>query len=1254
MAEVFNKRPAVSSFTAIALLLIINNVRAQAPTITYNTPTNIYTVGTAITALTPTNTGGAVPATIYGTVTTFAGSATGTAGNTNATGTAASFKTPRWITIDATGTQYVSDVGNNELREITPAAVVTLLAGSATNLSGLTNGTGTAALFNGLYGITNDGAGNLYIADFNNNEIRKVVISTAAVTLLAGSTTGAPGLANGTGTAASFNTPAGIVYDPVSNAFYITDRTNNEIRKMTTTGVVTLFAGNAAGTSGSTNATGAAASFSAPNGIAVDASGNVYVTDQNNNEIRKITPAGVVTLFAGSPTGVSGSTDGTGAAALFSTPRGICVDPSGNIYVTDSGNNTIRMITPAGVVTTIAGIAGTASFVNGVGTAATFNQSRGITLDPTTANLFIADYGNNVIREFIKTGYTISPALLPAGLSFNSATGTISGTPTAAFAAANYTVTAYNVSGSSSAVVSIACGVPVSWTAGSNTTDWATGGNWSTGATPGVNDAVNIGVSAYTNPFEPAITTANVSVGSITFGNNGSGHTLTVSSPRTLTIGDHLSVPAAVTAALTGTGAVNIAPAAIVNITGTGVLTITSPLTFTLKSDATGSASIGQVLATSIAGTGADSIRVERYITGGAGYRGYRLLSSPVYAAAITSTNIYSINYLHDHAFITGTSGATNGFDQAGNPTLYLFREDQTPLNASFTDGNFWGISNITPNSHSTDSYSVTGGAPSTTNSLVMPVGTGLMFFFRGDRTTVNPFVPGTDPVATTVIATGTLNIGQVIVHDWYTPASANLGWTNATANTAVRGFNLVGNPYASSIDWEQYNTTTPTTGIYANNVGPMIYELNPATNNYDTYQKGGAFTNHGTNTIASGQGFFVMATNSTNPQLIFNESAKSTTQNTGLNLFMATRADVASLNSTNTDRHLRLQLAENSIITDDTYIGFDPEASNQYVFNEDAPYKPGAGKVSLASISSDNVTLAINKLPFPRLVQTVIRLDVNATADGIYKLNMTEVQNIPQIFDIWLIDTYKKDSLDMRHNPGYSFNLILADTNSYGSKRFQLVIRQNQALALHLLNFTATKAVNGAQTAWKTENEQGYTNFIVERSTNGVSFGALGGFASSALGAYSYLDTNPPVAADMYRLKMVDLNGTITYSNAVTLMYTNTDNVIASNISVYPNPASSIINLYINQNNNNLSPGLSTLQILSTTPGLTSPQTTTGLQLYGIKIISSTGSVITTATSSQSTWQNNISKLIPGTYIIQVIKNADNTLVGKSTFIKL
>ncbi len=622
------------------------------------------------------------------------------------------------------------------------------------------------------------------------------------------------------------------------------------------------------------------------------------------------------------------------------------------------------------------------------------------------------------------------------------------------------------------------------------------------------------------------------------------------------------------------------------------------------------------------------------------------MISSPVYAATVASNNVYSINYLRDHVYLTGTSGTTNGFDQAGNPTLYLFREDQTPSNGTFTDGNFWGISNITPNSHSTDSYSVTGGTPTVTSSFNIPVGNGLMLFFRGNRTTVSPYNPGTAPVAATVIATGKLNIGQVIVHDWYTPASANLGWTNATANSAVSGYNLVGNPYASSIDWEQYNTATTTTGIYANNVGTTIYELNPATNNYDSYQVGGAYTNHGSRTIVSGQGFYVIAANNSSPQLIFNESAKTTTENTGLNLFMATKAEVALVTNATPDQYLRLQLAADPINIDDIYIGFNAGANTLFNLKDDAPYKAGTGVVSLASFSSDNVSLAINKLPLPKLNQTAIPLYVSARAYGSYKLNMLELKGIPQLYQVWLMDRFNKDSLDMRHNTTYAFD-IATDTNSYGSKRFQLVIRQDPALGIHLLNFTAAKSPDGAQIAWKTENEENYTNFTVERSTDGgVTFSVLGGFASSALGAYNFLDKAPVAAADMYRLKIQDLNDNISYSNVVTLMYADENSTVKSNISIYPNPAKNSLNLTISQPFNSNS-----LVLQNVKQGLAKPAANKG---YVVRIINSSGTVMQTATIAQPDWQTDVSNFLPGTYILQVINDSDSSIVGKGTFIKL
>ncbi len=691
------------------------------------------------------------------------------------------------------------------------------------------------------------------------------------------------------------------------------------------------------------------------------------------------------------------------------------------------------------------------------------------------------------------------------------------------------------------------------------------------------------------------------------------------------------------------------------NVASSGVLTMLGACScntlvtggfLTLNSDATGSASIAAIPSGPVI-TG--NVNVQRYITGGSGYRSYRLASSPVYAATVSPNNVYSINYLQNSIYLTGSGG---GFDKVGNPTIYLYREDQIPSNATFISGNFWGISAI--NNTPTYNYTVTGGGGSGTFNI--PVGDGFFFFFRGNRASAplaTETTPAyTTPVTVTMTTTGTLNQGQVIVHDWYTPASANLGYTGVGTgtNNTVRGFNLVGNPYASSIDWEQLNTTVPTAGIYGYDLSNTVYELNPLTNNYDTYQQGGTYTNHGRRTIVSGEGFFVLAASNASPQLIFNETAKTTTQSTGLNLFMATGSDIASLNNASIDQHLRLQMAMDSINTDDIYVGFKAGASTAYVNNEDAPYKTGNGKVSLSSYSTDNVRLAINRMPLPELKQTVIPLNVSARDHGSYKLNMTELQAIPEIYEVWLMDSYNKDSLDMRHNPTYAFN-ITADTNSSGSKRFQLILRQNQALAMHLLTFTAAKATNGAQVTWVTTNEQNYTNFTVERSTNGgATYNVLGGFTSSSLGNYSLLD-NAPATSDMYRLKLQDLNGTITYSNVVTLIYGNANSLPQNNISLYPNPTKSTINLTI-------SPTFSSNSLIMQSYGsginLAANTPNTSNAVYNIQIVNASGSVIKTATTAQKDWQTNVSSLLPGTYIMQVFNNTDKTLVGKGTFVKL
>jgi hypothetical protein len=706
-------------------------------------------------------------------------------------------------------------------------------------------------------------------------------------------------------------------------------------------------------------------------------------------------------------------------------------------------------------------------------------------------------------------------------------------------------------------------------------------------------------------------------------------------------------------------------------------ITNTSPGIFTLQSDANGSAAIGQLNATvgslsSVNGT----YDVQRYYQGSVTYdnvkkrwleRNYRIISSPVYnSVQVNSNNVFGLNYIvgatagltttansTTNTFITGCAG---GSTTAGNPSIYLYRESYTPDNATFTDGNFLGITDIT-NSSGSGTIKCSDGS-----TYSLPVGTGVFFFDRGAATnwSTRTSAPYIAPENVTLTTTGLMNTFSISAKDWYTPTTTTLAYTGSGAggNHAVRGFNMIGNPYPCAIDW---CTAYSSTGITrSTSIGPTIWVFNPQTNQYDTFiatsSSGGIATGNASRYIMSGQGFFVQATGtSPAPTLTFTESAKAPTQQeTGSNLYMGTPVPQLAGNQT-----MRLKLMIDSLNYDDIAFVFNSSASTKYDNTEDALYiRSNGAPEGLSSFSDDSVKLAINSLPLPGAAQRVIRLNVDATYTGTYTFQKTQLDAIPKLYDIWLMDDLKKDSLDIRNNSAYVFDVNASDTTTYGSNRFRLVIRQNPALMVHLLNFQATKATGGSQVVWTTENEENYTNFTLERSTDGgATFSALDGVLASSQGTYSFIDRNPAQGANAYRLKILDLNGTISYSNVVILMYSNTPGVVASNIRIYPNPATSMVNLAIDQQSRGPVAGQSALQTDALNPGstlTTTNATSNGNSAYDIKIVNMKGSVVKTASTTQPSWQQGVSDLSPGTYVINVVNKSNNTIVGSGTFIKL
>lgn len=331
-----------------------------------------------------------------GIVTTLAGTA-GLPGSVDDVGTKARFYNPGGIIVDVNGNMFVADGENHTIRKITPGGAVTTIAGKA-GTPGSIDGTGSTARFNRPRGVAIDGAGTIFVADTYNHTIRKIT-QAGVVSTIAG-VAGVMGFVDGNGASARFKFPFSVSIDLAENIF-IADYDNQVVRKITPAGMVSTLAGMPM-SAGFMDGTGAEARFHRPMGVTTDNAGNVYVGDNENHVIRKVTPAGVVSTIAGIAR-VLGTVDGPAAEAKFYGPKAVAVDLSGNVFVADTNNNTIRSISPAGVVNTVAGKAGVFGTTDGAGSDARFTIPMGLTVD-NSGNFYVADFGNGKIRIVTPSG----------------------------------------------------------------------------------------------------------------------------------------------------------------------------------------------------------------------------------------------------------------------------------------------------------------------------------------------------------------------------------------------------------------------------------------------------------------------------------------------------------------------------------------------------------------------------------------------------------------------------------------------------------------------------------------------------------------------------------------------------------------------------------------------------------------------------------------------------------------------------------
>ncbi len=321
--------------------------------------------------------------------------------------TAANLSFPAGLTFDGAGNMYIADAFNSRIRKVSADGTITTFAGTGDfGYFGDTN-VATKAGMNRPYGVAVDKAGNIYIADAYNDAVREVIASTGTMTTFAGNGQEGLGGDGGAATGALLDTPTALVFDAAGN-LYIADTNNHRIRKVGTDGNISTFAGSGEASSSGDGGPATSAAMNSPEGLTIDSAGNLYVADTASHRVRKISPDGTITTVAGNGAGGFQGDGGPATEASLYYPKGLAMDPSGNLYIADWLNSRIRVVTPDGIISTVAGT-GSFSYYGdgGPATSATLRFPWGLAAD-AAGNVYVADDENSVIRKLTPVAPLVS------------------------------------------------------------------------------------------------------------------------------------------------------------------------------------------------------------------------------------------------------------------------------------------------------------------------------------------------------------------------------------------------------------------------------------------------------------------------------------------------------------------------------------------------------------------------------------------------------------------------------------------------------------------------------------------------------------------------------------------------------------------------------------------------------------------------------------------------------------------------------